>query len=176
MIDHVLFALIEEATKIPAQVHTVVSNPYEMPYRLPTYIVADEPDDAHMVSELKTWMGWSNRTLAEVIGTTHPTIRAVSNGHVVLAPRNREYRHRLRSVHAVVFRTLMLAGHDLSRTRALLMDDTSGKSAMQLLAKGEIGAAYAEVLESVSTPRPSLVASWSPVSPRGRVIAPFDEE
>ena len=176
MIDHMLVVLVDEATRIPAQVQTMATNPYEMPYQLPTYVVVDLPDDTRMLSELKGWTGWSNRTVAEVIGTTHPTIRAVSDGRVVIAPRNREYRNRLRAVHSVVSRVFSLAGGNQQRLRLMLTDDTTGESAMQLLAKGEIGTAYARVLESASPHRPSLVTSWSPLSPRGRVIAPFDEE
>jgi hypothetical protein len=176
MIDHFLLGLMEEATRIPAQVRTVVTSPYEMPYQLPTYVVAEEPDDARKLSELKSWTGWSNRTVADIIGTTHPTIRALGDGRVVISPRNREYRSRLHSVHSVVSRVFMLAGRDRHRTRTLLSDDTTGESPMQLLRNGEVGAAYAMVLEFVNPPRPSLITSWSPLSPRGRTIAPFDEE
>jgi hypothetical protein len=176
VIDHFLLGLVEEATRIPAQVRTVVTNPYEMPYQLPTYVVDDVPDDTRMLSDLKSWTGWSNRKLAEIIGTTHPTIRALSDGRVVITPRNREYRRRLHSVHSVVERVFLLAGRDQHRTRTLLSDDTAGNSAMRQLANGEIGAAYATVLEAVSPPRPPLITSWSPLSPRGRTVAPFDEE
>jgi hypothetical protein len=175
MIDQLLYAMLE-TTRIPVAV-TSLQDPYCIPYQLPLPASEPSPEEARMVADVQTWTGWSNRSLAEVIGTTHPTIKALRDGHVVVIPRNREYRQRLKGAHTIAARVFLLAGRDARRTNSLLSDASGGESPMQHLIRGDVTGAYRTVLDLLQSREPTeLIQSWRTLSPRDRTSAPFDEE
>lgn len=174
MIDHLLYSLLD-TTRIPVVVSTI-EDPYSIPYDLPVPTQEPGPEESRMATDIQAWTGWSNRTLAEVIGTTHPTIRALRDGNFVVYPRNREYRQRLRTAHGVVGRAFQLAKRDARQTNALLSDRSNGESPMQHLIRGDVTGAYRCVLDLLQPQEPAeLIRSWRPLSPRDRTAAPFDE-
>ena len=174
MIDHMLYA-IADTTRIPVAVITV-SDPFALPYQLPEVIVERSPDEATMAADVQSWTGWSNRTLADVIGTTHPTIRALLDGRVIVIARNPDYRRRLKVAHAFVQRVFIIAGRDTRRTQSILSDSTLGDAPIQYLKRDDPAEGFSRVLELVSAGPSELIQSWRPLSSRGRTIAPFDSE
>lgn len=175
MIDQLLYAMMD-ATQIPVEI-APISDPYSMPYGLPPIRVAASPEESRMAAEVILWTGWSNRTLAQVIGTSHPTIRAIREGRAIVGRRNHQYPQRLKSVHDLVSRAFVLTHRDPRRTNALLSDGSRGDSPKQYLIRGEIGLASRAILDLIQPGnRPELIGSWRPLSPRNRTVAPSDEE
>ena len=58
---------------------------------------------AQCLADLNVWTGLSMRALAEILGTTHPTLSAVASGHTNLG-RSLAVRKSLRNLHVVVAR------------------------------------------------------------------------
>jgi hypothetical protein len=175
MIDHLLYAIVD-TTHIPVAVVTV-QDPYSIPYELPVSSPAESPEESRMVADIQLWTGWSDRALAEVIGTTHPTVKALRDGRFVVVPRNRESRPRLRATHGVIARAFLLTGRDARRVNRVLGDTSRGDSPTQHLIRGDITGAYRSLLDLLRPGDPAtLIQSWRPLSPRGRTSAPSDEE
>lgn len=173
MIDHAIYAVIE-STRLPSQ-HQIVRNPYDLPYVLPTPEPLS-PGESRMATELRAWTGWSDRLLAEVVGTTHPTIRALRSGHIVLSMRNHNYHQRLPAVHAFMSRIYQLAGRSPQRVNALLTDTSLDQAPIERLKAGDVTAAYRTVLDLTARKHQDLIRTWRPLPAAGRVIAPFDVE
>lgn len=168
-------AALTEGTHIPAVI-SHEPDPYSLPYELPVLGEERSVEDDQMVSQIKNWTGWSNRALAEVIGTTHPTIRAVQEGRLVLTPRNPEYRRRLRETYEVMARLAVIAGNDTARLRDGLDTVVDGRSASDHLRNDRPSEAYLLAIRQLRPPSSDQLRVGSrPMPVTGRIIDPFGE-
>jgi hypothetical protein len=150
---------------------------FELPYRLPEIEPQPPPEAVRLVREIQFATGWSARTLGDVIGTTHPTIRALQRGHVAIAPRNRDYQRRLRSAYEIITRIYALTDRDVTRTNAALRYQGDGPSASDLIAADRPSDAYLAALRALRpSKRDRRIVGSRPLSPRGRTVDPFAEE
>jgi hypothetical protein len=94
------------------------------------------------VRDIQTWTGWSDRRIASVIGSTHPTVSRLRTEGASARVRNRKYRTQLERVHQVISRIYTLAGSDQAVTRAALEGLDGEVSAADLLESGQFGDAY----------------------------------
>ena len=110
------------------------------------------PAVARAVHDVRRMTGWSNRKLATVAGTSHPTIAAIAHGRV--PSRSPEVAERLLALHDLVFRLWQLVHEDpylLSR----LLDDAQEdeKSAAEYIAEGSSARAYLTAIGKLRKPR-----------------------
>jgi hypothetical protein len=166
-----------QQTYIPA-LSTRQLNAYELPYELPKAEAGSLPADAaRMVTDVLAATGWSARTLADVIGTTHPTVRALLRGHFAAMPRNRDYQRRLKATYEIISRIFTLAGRDVGRTNTALRDQGRGPSAVDYLVQDRPNDAYLAAIRSLRPPpQDRLIIGSRPLSPQGRTTDPFDDE
>lgn len=175
MIDQILYAMLD-TTRIPVVVHDI-ADPYTVPYGLPRPQIAVSPEQSRMIAELQAWTHWSNRTVAQVIGTTHPTVKAIRDGRLVVGHRNAHYPQRLKAVHQLTARVFLLAGRDPRRAKSLLEDHSGGESPRDYLSRGDIYGANRALFDVLRTSRPTaLIPNWRPLSPRNRTVDPSDRE
>lgn len=124
-------------------------------------------DAQRQASELQSWTDWSDRTLAQVLGTTHPTVRALLEGRGATTSRTALVRARLREVHEVVARIHALTGGSAAVTARALSELPPGSDRRPLdyLRSGDLGRAYLAALDVVRpAPRDTdglLSADWS---------------
>jgi hypothetical protein len=176
MIEQLPYPSSLEETHIPT---TLVGKPdiFALPYQLPRIEPQPPPEAVRLVRDIQLATGWSARTLGDVIGTTHPTIRALQRGRVAIAPRNRDYQRRLLSAYEVITRIHALANRDVTRTNAALRYREHGPSAIHLIAADRPSEAYLAALRALRpSRRDRLIVGSRPLSPRGRTVDPFSEE
>lgn len=100
--------------------------------------------------------GWSNRGLAEIVGTTHPTIQAIRRGHE--PERRPDLTEALFNTAEVVEKISRLAnGNQTTIKRILSTRGADGETPLQLLAAGEYAKAYLRGLDMLSSSRRSTV-------------------
>jgi hypothetical protein len=123
-------------------------------------------DAQQQARELQRWTEWSDRTLAQVLGTTHPTVRALLEGRGATSSRTTTVRARLRNVHEMVARVHALSGGSSIVTARTLAELPPGSSERPLdyLQAGEIAHAYLAALD-ILRPAPRgveglLSADW----------------
>jgi hypothetical protein len=106
-------------------------------------------DPQRLALELHDWTGWSDRTLAQVLGTSHPTVRALLEGRGATTSRTAAVRARLRAVHEVVGRVYALAGGSASATRWVLSELPLGRTrrSVDYLSAGDMPAAYLAAMD-----------------------------
>jgi len=110
------------------------------------------PELALIISRLADRTGWSNRRIAEVVGTTHPTIQAMKSGRT--PERRPELADALFKTAEVVEKISRLAEHDQMTLKAILGSRGSdGRTPLQLLAAGEYAKAYLRSLDVLNGPR-----------------------
>lgn len=118
---------------------------YDWWVRLPERAVRPAPDAQRYAVEIRRFTGWSARTIADVVGSTHPTIGGLLEGRIGRTnQRTESLRSRLAAAHEVVSRVFVLTGRDPDRTGAALMvaGEGDGGSAANLLSRGEVARAY----------------------------------
>ncbi len=94
-----------------------------------------------IVRQILQSTGWSNRTLAQVVGTTHPTIRTIKEGHE--PERRPDLAAALANTAEVVAKISQLANGDQPKLRAVLKTrGPSGETPLKLLSDGLYGKAY----------------------------------
>jgi hypothetical protein len=90
--------------------------------------------------------GWSNRTLAAAIGTTHPTIKAIKEGHE--PERRPDLAQALAKVADIIDRLARLAGGDQAKLRTILQTPgRAGQTPLKLLADGQYAQAYLDAMD-----------------------------
>lgn len=106
-------------------------------------------DPQRLALELHDWTGWSDRTLAQVLGTSHPTVRALLEGRGATTSRTAAVRARLRAVHEVVGRVNALAGGSASATGRVLGELPLGgtRRPLDYLCAGDMPAAYLAAMD-----------------------------
>lgn len=133
--------------------------------RIPRPVAVPAPRTQVLTRSLKEKTGWSNRALAAVLDATHPTVRALEAGQS--SGHHNDLYARVRGVHDVAERIFLIAARDSGETNRLLTETTpDGRSAAELLAAGDYGAAYTAALD-IHRPRRTtgLMQSIWPATP-----------
>jgi hypothetical protein len=154
-------------------------NFYDYWVRLAPWRPSSLLDVQRQATELQSWTDWSDRTLAQVLGTTHPTVRALLQGRGATTSRTATVRARLREVHEVVARIHALAGGSAAITARALSELPPGSDRRPLdyLRVGDVRQAYLAALDIVRPPRAGglLSADW-PVRAGEASVELLDED
>lgn len=119
---------------------------FEALWRLPEQEPEPAPRTQVLTMTLRRQTGWSQRRLATVLRSTHPTVRALEEGRSS-APHHDLY-NQLVGVHEVVDRVFVLAGRDAGEVDRLLSTTPPlGRSAVDLLAVGDFAGAFLAALD-----------------------------
>jgi len=130
---------------------------------LPVPDVRPAPGLQQMARKIRNWTGWSTRKLAEVLGTSHTTVRAVEQGRPLVDGHSGDLWRRLTDTHDVVERTWLLVGRDPTRAASVL--DTAsadGPRPVDELRRGDPPAAYLAVVDTLRPRRPGLIVGDRP--------------
>ena len=121
------------------------------------------PDLRRMVRDLSAWTQWSSRALAEVLGTTHTTVQALSRGRGLVESRSGDLGDRIVEAFRVAERIHKIAHEDPAQTsRALSRADAGGVSAAQLLRARRPSAAYLVALDELRPREQGLLVGSRP--------------
>ncbi len=130
---------------------------------LPAPDLHPAPSTQQLVRQLRQWTRWSTRQLAEVLDTSHTTIRAVENGRTLVGGHSGDLRRRLADAHEVVERVFLLANRDAERVATILDSAPPGKrSAVEELRAGDPARAYLVALDVLRPRRPGLIVGDRP--------------
>lgn len=132
------------------------------------------PEDRRMTIEIKRATGWSDRTIALALGTSHPTVAKLLNGDRT----SLRVRRHLRDAYEVVRRVSILNASDPAATdRVLQTEPGSGRSTpLEMLRNGEFSSAYLVALDAMRPRREGLMRGTRPASIGRATAALFDEE
>jgi len=140
--------------------------------KLPDRLPKSAPDVQRMVHQLRQWTGWSARTLADALSTTHTTVLSIENGRPLFVTRSGDLRRRITDAHDLVARLTLLVNHDRGRAAAVLMEQAAdGLSALDQLHAGQPSRAYLAIIDVVrgapERSRNSLLIGSRPAQPGG---------
>ena len=88
--------------------------------RLPMLQLMPAPEAQLQVKEVIDWTGMSRRQLSELLGTGHPTVSALIEGHATQLARRPDVRERLHALHALCERLAPLVGYQRDDLAAVL--------------------------------------------------------
>jgi transcriptional regulator with XRE-family HTH domain len=133
---------------------------------VPDDVVQPALDVVRSVGDLRAWTGWSYRQLADVLGTSHTTVRAIEDGRPMAESRSGDLAARIADAREVVSRIFVVAGREPGGTHTLLSTSTDGRrSAMDELADRNPAAAY---LAAIDARRPRARGMVVGTRPRAR--------
>jgi hypothetical protein len=161
-------ALFGEPLGLPVRHRTLDTNrPFwtvgEWVLVLPTTAVRRAPDVQRMISEVRTWTGWSSRQLARALGTSHTTVLNAEAGRPLLALRSGDLRRRVGEAHDVVERIHLLADRDADTTaRLLAAAPRRGQSAIDALCAGRPEKAYLAAIDALRARPAGMVTGSRP--------------
>jgi hypothetical protein len=122
---------------------------------IPMYEPRLVPDLTRIVNRLIDRTGWSNRGLAEIVGTTHPTIQAIKRGRD--PERKAGLAEALFNTAEVVEKISRLAHGNQSVIKAVLSNrGQDGQTPLRLLSEGEYAKAYLRALDLLNKPRATV--------------------
>lgn len=110
-----------------------------------------------LLRESRATTGWSQREIAEVLGTSHTTIRRLeAEGKVSI--KSRDIAAKVPHLHAVLLRLARAAGSPSALATALVtpIGDTT---ATTLLQEGQWTRAFTTALDAVRGPRPEMLGA-----------------
>jgi len=168
-----------DATILPSLVGRRITSPYAPAYYLPPQQAADEvPEITSKLHQLVNWTKWSHRVLAQVIGSTHPTISQAMTGNAGALSRSTAQRQRLDDAFAVVSRIYLLADRRLNRTAyALTTPGPDGETATKRLIDGETTKAYVLAMRALRPAQPEgMMIGSHPIDVRRASVAVLDED
>ena len=141
------------ANAIPSPNFNSVPSIFDTWVRLPEPKPYTTPRLREQTEQIRERTGWSQRKLARVLCTTHPTVKALEQGRTVL--RVHDLSARLAEVHGLVQRVFLLSSNSVGETNRLLVTSpTLGQqSAEDLLKNREPAAAYLAALAVLRPPR-----------------------
>lgn len=108
------------------------------------------PEPQRQIKELREWTGLSNRALAGVLGTSHPTIGALLSGESVDFTRKPEIRRGLANLHALCERLAPLVCFDSPRLLDVLYATDKGIRIVDIAARGSTARAYGLALREIT--------------------------
>jgi hypothetical protein len=123
---------------------------------IPSYQPSPIPGLASVISRLIDRTGWSNRRIADIVGTTHPTIQAIRGGRE--PERRPELADALYKTAEVVEKISKLSRGNQTTLNAILKNRGQtgyGQTPLQLLAAGEYAKAYLAAIDFLNKPRQS---------------------
>jgi hypothetical protein len=167
--------------RLPSPAQELLRSYFDFWVRLAPWRSSSLLDAQRQASELQSWTDWSDRTLAQVLGTTHPTVRALLQGRGATTSRTATVRARLREVHELVARIHALTGSSAAVTARALSELPPGSDRRPLdyLRAGDVRHAYLAALDIVRpAPRDTnglLSADW-PVRAGEASVELIDEE
>lgn len=116
-----------------------------------------------IISDLQRWTGWSARHLADVLGTSHTTIRAITNGRPIVDGHSGDLRRRIVETHGVVERIYLLAECDSDKVNDLLDTPKPGRKTVAAeLQAGEYARAYLVAIDILRPRKSGLIAGDRP--------------
>ncbi|MHB8189645.1 MAG: helix-turn-helix domain-containing protein [Ferrimicrobium sp.] len=116
-----------------------------------------------IASDLQRWTGWSARHLADVLGTSHTTIRAITNGRPIVDGHSGDLRRRLVETHNVVERIYLLAECDSGKVNDLLDTPKSGRKTVAAeLQAGQFARAYLVAIDILRPSKLGLITGDRP--------------
>jgi hypothetical protein len=132
------------------------------------------PEDQRMTLEIKQATGWSERTIAQALKTTHPTIGKLLDGQRT----SWRVRKHLSNAYEVVRRTSLLTRGDPLATDRILRTNPSNDrpSAFEELANGNFASAYLAAVDVLRPRREGLMRGRRPSTPGRATVALFDED
>jgi len=148
---------------------------YDLWVQVPEADSRPAPRAQRLTQAIQDWTGWSQRKLAKVLNTTHPTVAALEQGRS--AARVGDLFERLLEVHEVVQRVFLVANRDASEVDRLLASPSqSGAVAVELLADRKPSEAYLAALEVMRPRREgSMMKGLWPSRPGDATADPADE-
>jgi hypothetical protein len=129
------------------------------------------------MSDLTRWTRLSNRGLADLLGTTHPTIAAIARGQTSSFARRPDLGQRLAGIHALCRRLAPALGADARSLVTLLETPTAdGRTIAELAASGDLAGAYLLSMQLVApaTWRDGFAAGLLP-APAGRLTSALED-
>ncbi len=129
------------------------------------------------VQDIAGWTAWSNRRVAYLLNTTHPTVAAVLNGRG--GDRAVGLGDRAAEVHAVLNRLYRATGADAGELRRIVteMPFTGGPSAVECLRSDKPARAFLAALDVLNGPRAAgLITGNDPVRGGDASVAVSPEE
>ncbi len=127
--------------------------------------------------ELKSWTGWSSRTLGKAVGTNHVTVEAILRGDSQLA-RSPQVAQRVATLYELAFRLYKVVEEDVGELdRSLTQRPTPNRpSALMLLASGHPSDAYLAALDVITPLRTSgMMRGRYPAQPGQATVALDDD-
>lgn len=122
---------------------------------MPSYEPQSAPELTRIVKDLIERTGWSNRSLAEIIGTTHPTIQAIRRGRE--PERRPELAEALFNTAEVVEKiSRLVRGNQVTLKTVLSTRGPDAETPLQLLAAGEYAKAYLRALDMLNKSRSTV--------------------
>jgi hypothetical protein len=146
----------------------------EWPVVIPKQVVRAAPDVQRAIIDLRRWTGWSARRLADVLRTSHTTVRRIEAGRPLVEGHSGDLRRRLDDVHDVVGRVFLLCHRDpVSTVRVLEKSHGEEETAVDALRRGDAAQAYLRAIDAV---RPRETGLLVGARPRGEgATAPFHD-
>ncbi len=123
---------------------------------------------------LSLWTGWSSRTLAKVLDTTHTTVLGLQRGRPLQSHRSGELNERLVEAYQLIERIHQLAEADPQRTvRALSAPEATGVCAIEHLRARRPARAYLAALDALRPRQSGMLTGSRPA--RGDATTPLTE-
>lgn len=150
---------------------------FRSPWTIPQPDVTKAPALMARLRQLKAWTGWSSRTLAEAIGTTHPTVEAILRGDSQLT-RLPQVARRVATLYELAARLYMVVGEDPNELDRVMRAQPSPDRAspFALLGSGDPADAYLAALDVITPPRTGgMMRGRYPARPGEATVALDDE-
>lgn len=110
-----------------------------------------------LLNEARSVTGWSQREIADILGTSHTTIRRLeTDGRVTI--KSRDVAARAAQLHAVLIRLARIAGSPETLATALATT-VDGTTAAVLLREANWSHAFTTALDAVRGPRPGFLGT-----------------
>jgi hypothetical protein len=125
----------------------IADKPQQMPVVIP-------PEARRQAERVRQWTGMSQRALASLLGTTHPTIGALLSGQTSDFLRRPDVRSRLADLYALCSRLAPLVAEDPREMgRILQASEGEGRNVGELAVNGELVRAYLVALRNIAPVR-----------------------
>ncbi len=145
--------------------------------RFPQRLVRRAPRVQRQVTSIMEWTGWSARTLAELLGTTHPTISGVATGRSMSFTRAPELPLRIGELHELLERLVVVAEHDrVELNRILRMTPSENEpTALDYVVAGDVTGAWLAAIDVINPRRAdAMMRGHFPAQP-GTATTAIDE-
>lgn len=132
------------------------------------------PEDQRMALEIRQATGWSERTIAQALRTTHPTV-----GKLLAGQRTSwRVRRHLGSAYEVVRRVSVLTNGDPAATDRLMRTEpgNGGATAIEELRDSNFASAYLTAIDVLRPRREGLMRGRHQTSTGRATVALFDED